>query len=379
MSAARGMLVVGVALGVGVWLSGWAVAQSPALPLEGAAKAGAGGGAGAGAESKKVLGPMSVAAARQQSFAWLAERGVTIDPPGAELVAIWGPLGEGVAAEGTGPTVEAEQILDAVVATVALADQETRDFLLACLRQPAPVNPPSLPVGVTGGSGFISANVKLYYGRYLVSRNLIDEASEVLAATPLADVVDPATLLFLRAVCQHQMMEKEAGLATIEMLLKRTTPVPVRYSAVAELMKYDLEQLSPDSLDEIARKMSDVERRLQLGRSGSKTQKKEDEIVEGLDKIIKKMEQQAQSSSSSGGGSGGGSQPDSPADDSRVKGETAPGEVTKKVFSKNGAWGMLPDKQRAKAKDLITREFPAHYRQAIEEYTRKAAARSAGK
>ena len=352
-----GLLVVG-----GLWAGSPVFAQETLIPE---AKPAAADG-----EARKVIGPMSVEAAREKTFAWLAERGVKVYPPAPELLAIWQSLPQ---------PAEAEQVLDAVVASVALADQETRDFLAACLRHPAPLEPPSLPVGVTGGSGFISANVKLYFGRYLVGRNMVEEASDLLAGTPLTDVVDPATLLFLRAVCHHQLLEKEPGLKTIETLLKRTAPVPVRYSAVAELMKYDLEALSPDSLDEVARKMSDVERRLQLGRSGQKTQKKEEEIVEGLDKIIKKLEQQAQGSSSSSGGSGGGSQPNSPASDSTVKGSTAPGEVDKKVFSKNGAWGLLPDKQRAKAKELITREFPAHYRQAIEEYTRKAAARTAGK
>jgi len=355
-------LILGLVAAGGVWVAGPLAAQETLIPETRPAAA--------DPDQKKIIGPMSVDAAREKTFAWLAEHGVKVDPPGPELLAIWQSLPQ---------PAEAEQVLDAVVASIALGDEQTRDFLIACQRHPAPLDPPSLPVGVTGGSGFISANVKLYFGRYLVGRNMVEEAGELLAGTPLTDVVDPATLLFLRAVCHHQLLEKEPGLKTIETLLKRTAPVPVRYSAVAELMKYDLEAMSPDSLDEIARKMSDVERRLQLGRSGQKTQKKEEEIVEGLDKIIKKLEEQAQGSSSSSGGSGGGGQPDSPANDSSVKGATAPGEVDRKVFSKNGAWGLLPDKQRAKAKELITREFPAHYRQAIEEYTRKAAARSAGK
>ena len=172
------------------------------------------------------------------------------------------------------------------------------------------------------------------------------------------------------------MLLKTEGLSTLKKLLDQTIDVPVRYTAVAALMKEDLERLDPETLDEIARKMTDVQRRLSLGRTGPKVQKKEDEIIATLDEMIKKMEDQQSSSSASSSGSGS-QQNANPAQDSQVKGSTAPGNVDKKKFSGNGAWGGLPDKQRAKAKDLISREFPAHYRQAIEEYTRKAAGRTA--
>ena len=44
--------------------------------------------AAADGEARKVIGPMSVAAARQKTFAWLSERGVKVDPPAPELLAI---------------------------------------------------------------------------------------------------------------------------------------------------------------------------------------------------------------------------------------------------------------------------------------------------
>jgi hypothetical protein len=123
--------------------------------------------------------------------------------------------------------------------------------------------------------------------------------------------------------------------------------------------------------------MTDVERRLGLGRTGQKVQKKEDEIIVTLDELIKKEEEQ------NGGGGGGGpggqqNRSSNPADDSRIKGATAPGKVDPKKFkSQQSEWGDLPERARAKAKDLIAREFPAHYRDAIDEFTRKAANRAA--
>jgi hypothetical protein len=103
----------------------------------------------------------------------------------------------------------------------------------------------------------------------------------------------------------------------------------------------------------------------------------QERIVSELDELIKKIEAQQ-----SGGGGGGGNSSNSndssgPAGDSSVKGATAPGETDKKKFSKEGQWGDLPEKEQAAAKNLINRNYPAHYRQAIETYFKKLANRPA--
>jgi len=67
----------------------------------------------------------------------------------------------------------------------------------------------------------------------------------------------------------------------------------------------------------------------------------------------------------------------SPADDSVIKGSTAPGETDDKKFSKEGKWGDLPAKQQAAAKNLINRNFPSHYGNAIEKYFKKLSGRPA--
>ncbi len=109
-----------------------------------------------------------------------------------------------------------------------------------------------------------------------------------------------------------------------------------------------------------------------------KVQKVEDEIIAGLDEIIKKIEAQ----SGGGGGSGEGQQNNSnessnPAEDRSVKGATAHGNVDPKTFKKKDAWGGLDDKMRLRVKQLINRDLPSHYRRAVEEYFRNAAKRTA--
>jgi hypothetical protein len=273
------------------------------------------------------------------------------------------------------PTAEA--LFELTVRSFAQADEATAKLVEACHLQHVTLLPPEAKLLEQEGAGrFYVANMSLYYGRYLAHRQMFEESLDALEKTSIADVVDPASLLFFKAVCQHHLLLKTDGLATIEQLLKNTEAVPVRYATVAALMQFDLEALRDQSLDEVARKMIDVERRLGLGRTGQKVQKKEDEIIVTLDELIKKVEEQ----NGGGGGGGPGGQSNrsaSPADDSRIKGSTAPGKVDPKKFKNEKEWGDLPDKVRAKAKELIAREFPAHYRDAMDEYSKKAANRPA--
>jgi hypothetical protein len=146
-------------------------------------------------------------------------------------------------------------------------------------------------------------------------------------------------------------------------------------------MQADLKGLQEKSLGELARLMADSERRLELGRAGEKVQGVQERIIANLDEIIKKIEQQQGGGGGGGGGGQGGSNEHSggAADDSRVKGEEAPGETDKKRFENKGSWGNLPEKDLAKAKNDLNKNFPSHYEQAIEKYTKKLAGRTAKK
>ncbi|MBI3862630.1 MAG: hypothetical protein HY290_12125 [Planctomycetia bacterium] len=317
----------------------------------------------------KKLGPVAPPApdvVRTRTLEWVAQHGVTDQARLTEIGKLWAWTDEPPAPE---------SLLERTIGSFALADDATRAFVDACGLQNAPLLPPDAKLLTQDGQGsFYTANMSLFYGRYLAHRQMFDEALEVLETVPLADAVDPASLLFFKAICQHHLLMKSEGLETIEQLLKNTEGVPVRYSTVASLMQYDLEALRDRSLDEVARKMTDVERRLELGRTGEKVQKKEEEIILTLDELIKKIEDQQ------GGGGGPGGQANrssSPANDSVIKGSTAPGKVDPKKFKNAAEWGDLPPRARARAKDQISREFPAHYRDAIDEYTKKAANRPA--
>lgn len=241
--------------------------------------------------------------------------------------------------------------------------------------------PPQLsthPILMNGkAETFYLSNIRYYAARNLTQFRMVDHALELFTSINPETLIDPAGYLFYKAVCEHNLLQKKACEKTLEQLLNKTEGVPERYTQVATLMQADLADLKDESLDEISRKMSDVERRLELGNSGKKVQKVEDEIIAALDKLIQKMEDQSKNSSSSGAGGGSSATPGGGSSESRVKGQTAPGEVDKKKLSNNGGWGDLPPKKQASAKNIINRNFPSHYRKAIEKYFRKLAKQKA--
>jgi hypothetical protein len=217
----------------------------------------------------------------------------------------------------------------------------------------------------------LTNNLRLLFARWLIEQSLFDEALEQLSGLAPGDVVAPASLLFYQSVVYHSLLNKESGLKSIDVLLQGADAAPRRYVALAQLMQDDLKGLEEDTLDHIARRMEDIHRRLDLGRAGPKVRKVEKGVIESLDKYIKKLEEEQQKQEASSANSNRSSRP---AEASRPMGGKGPGEVTKKNVGSKSGWGDMPPKQREEAMQQIGRDFPAHYRDAIEQYFRRLAA-----
>ncbi len=228
-----------------------------------------------------VLTAPSATQARTKVISWVAAQGVTDKTTLQRVGKAW--------ALGKQP-VSASRLHDMVVGTFASIDAKTKAFVESCSMKPDATQPDTAIL--KGKDAFYSANMRLFYGRYLAQMRMYDEALELLSSLDPKSVVDPAACLYFKAVCEHQLLMKTEGLATINTLLGSTAGVPLRYQTTAELMRHDLQALKKDSLAAISRKMKDVERRLDLGRGGQRVQKEEDEIVASLDAIIEKLEQQ---------------------------------------------------------------------------------------
>ena len=222
----------------------------------------------------------------------------------------------------------------------------------------------------------IRMSARVWLGRELIRQRLYDEALPVIAEVDPVQTIDPASALFFRGACYHSLMMKKEALADLRMLLENEEHCPDRYSRTANMMVADIKPLKEDTLDEISRLMTDVTRRLDLGRTDDEVKEREQKIIDKLTKLIDKIEeqqkQQQQQQSQSGQGQSGNPEGQG-MDDSRIAGANGNGDVDSRNIEKQPGWGNLPPAERKEALQQISRDLPTHYREAIEAYFRKLA------
>ena len=262
-------------------------------------------------------------------------------------------------------------LLQRVVDTFSIVDNRVKQLTKACdadLR--GPILPDSIWLRDETVAEFVRNNLSLYYARWLAQRGLYDEVVLALEGLSPADVVDPAGLLFYRTIAFQQLVKPEQSRAALVQLLEHEDALPRRYQQVAQLLSRDLAGLKDESLDHIARRMNDVRRRLDFGRAGEQVQMVEKSVVESLDKLIEKLEDQQQQQQSSNSNA---QQSSKPLQESQLPAMRAPMQVEQRDIGSESGWGDLPPKEREQALQQIGREFPGYYRDVIEQYFRELA------
>ncbi len=309
--------------------------------------------------------------ARAQAEEWLKSVGKTDEATQKAFAALW-------ASDRT--------LLDKVTETLCLGNPDAKK-LLDEARDPKSAAPTEVPALVKDKKlpSFFRANLALGYAKALSNRRIYEEALETLEGVKPEQVVDPATLLFHKAVAEHSLMKAREANNTIVRLLDDVADAPERYKMVAALMVFDMMTWKDKDLGSIARKMDNIERRLDLSRGGPKTQKLQKEVIARLDELIKEKENQGQGQGQGNGGNcpNGGQpgntpnntiNPSAPQNDSFGGNGSGPGNVDPKKLKEMAAvWGKLPDKDRAKAMAELTRDMPPRYREVIEKYFKKLA------
>lgn len=358
----------------------WIVALGAALVI--------GGGLSAADAAKKLgrddasfgslRGP-DAAEVRSQALEWLKSVGKTDPATLAQVKDLW----------------EADRpLIDKVAGTLAIGDAEAAR-LLAEARHPDTPAPTEVPALLRDRTRplFYRGNLALAYGRALTGRKVYEEALESFATVKPEDVVDPASYLFHKAVCEYELMIKDRADQSIDRLLVDVVDSPERYRMVAALMHFDMMTWQEKDLGWIARKMDNIQRRLELKRGGKQTQKMQKEVLVRLDEMIKKMENDQKPSGGNGNNdgncpNGGQPGPDAPGTDKSsspqrdTQGGTASGSGQvdmKKVKELAEVWGKLPDKERARAMRDLTLTMPARDRAVIEAYLKELAKRSGGR
>jgi hypothetical protein len=272
--------------------------------------------------------------------------------------------------------LEGGELLDRLTASLAVVEPKAAEIVTACRQSSAALVAPKFD-GLTDASlpPLVCDNVRLLVGRWLGQHELVDESLEVLKEVGTENVADPATLLFYQALGQHRLLKKDECLVVVSKLLERESELPRRYATLARLMEADIKPLKEDSLDEVARMMDDIRRRLALARAGKVVRDEEDSVVAKLEKMIDELEKQRQMRQQQRrqAGNRGGKQPNNPLQDSQRAELKGPGEVDLKNVGKRDGWGNLPPKERQEVLQQIGRELPAHFRETIEEYFKRLA------
>lgn len=310
----------------------------------------------------------AVDAARSQAEAWLKSTG-NMDQ--AKFDQIWSD--------------NDRTVFDRVVATITLGSADAAT-LLDEARTSAEAAPKEAPAILKDAKlpAFFRANLALAYARHLSNSRVYEEALEVLKTVAPEAVSDPSAYFFHRAVAEHALMLREPAIKSIARLLDDVSDAPDRYKYVATLMYIDLQGWKKDEKDlsNIVKLMDNSERRLDLARGGKKTQDIQKKIVFRLDEVIKELENQQNQSQCQGGncpkggrpGNGGGANPSSPMQDSNIATNGGPGNVTEQKLKKlQETWGSLPESERARAMEEITRDLPPRYREVIENYFKSLA------
>ncbi len=223
----------------------------------------------------------------------------------------------------------------------------------------------------------VIGTVRTWLGLQLVRERLYDEALPILTGLDVSLTIDPATLLFNRGVCHHSLLMKKESLLDLRKLVENEKDTPVRYFRTAQLMIADISPLEKDSLDEISRLMTDVSRRLDLGRANEDVAERQQAIIDKLTRLIEKLEeQQSEQSQEQQSQSQNQSKPQGegqPLDQSQLEDTKGRGDAGKKALGQTPGWGQLPPAQREEALQRISRDLPTHHREVIEAYFRKLA------
>lgn len=213
-----------------------------------------------------------------------------------------------------------------------------------------------------------AANViRIHVAGTLHAHEFYEEALSWLAPVDTQVTLVPHLVLYYRATAAHQLVKLELADASAEALLQLSN-LPRRHEQAARLILRDTQDVQPDSLDHIGRRMADIRRRLALGRTAEPEQELQQEVLDALDKMIEAAEkqqqqqQQQQASANSQPSQGKAAERSKPSD---FKG---PGEVDPREVAKGDNWGSLPPKERERVLQQIGRDFPSHYRGLISAY-----------
>ncbi|MHC4957210.1 MAG: tetratricopeptide repeat protein [Planctomycetota bacterium] len=147
----------------------------------------------------------------------------------------------------------------------------------------------------THADRYLAGYATFRFGLTEMNRERYEEAAKVFLAV-LNDygriVGCDVESAFYRAVCLGQNREKEQAIVAAQRFLDDYPDAPERYRKAMEQMKAELMQEWESPLYDLAGRMNHVASKIKGGKTGNETQAKQKEIVEIIEELIKKAEDQ---------------------------------------------------------------------------------------
>jgi len=190
-------------------------------------------------------------------------------------------------------------LLDKVADTFALGNADAK-ALLNDARNGDAAAPTEVPALLKDAKlpPYFRANLGLAYAKALSNRRVYEESGAVLKLFKADQTVDPGAYYFHKAVAEHALMMRPQADEDIGRLLDDVGDAPERYRMVGALMHFDMLTWNDKDLGWVARKMDNIQRRLDLVRGGKETQRIQKEVIVRLDEMIKELENQNQGNGS---------------------------------------------------------------------------------
>jgi tetratricopeptide (TPR) repeat protein len=205
---------------------------------------------------------------------------------------------------------------------------------------------------------------------------------------------------FFLGICQKQLLQRRAALATFAQFLKDHPAAPERMQTSARQHIASLRTIEDGALSDVQTRMEYVGRRLHIGHSGRRTQDEQKNIIAMLDKLMK--EEPPHGPSPDDPPRGDPRTPgDEPGDDKPgvprwTPGKPAPGpkgnhpsgeggaetgdpdhphaKVARRTSNARGDWSRVRNTEReAHALQALKQRFPARYQELVKEYYRSLA------
>ncbi|MFP4026843.1 MAG: tetratricopeptide repeat protein [Candidatus Brocadiia bacterium] len=235
-------------------------------------------------------------------------------------------------------------------------------------------------------NSYLESNARFFLARGRMQQENYEKAAKLLKH--LAQEDPPHTQykphsLFRLAICQLHLLQREKALESISTFLRNYPHAPSWHRERAKLVFVQLMTYPEGGLKEVCDLMKYSRRRLKLDQLDETTQKRQQRIVEILDKIIEKAQKQQGQSGGGGQGSGqgivqsggsgapsGNATPSSPANQSQLPGgSSSMGQLGREVRGDPAeTWGNMPPKEREKALSHLKSKFPDRYRDLVEQY-----------